>query len=104
MDMREENDGYQHIYLYRDLESTNPLNQIKYEYGGIGADKTYRRVTFNFSSLYLSDFVYENRLSLVVRYNASGAFADDWYNKNVVTDVTVSKKILRSTNTVEAPV
>lgn len=97
LEMREQNKGYQHFYLY-DSESTSatPIDEIKYEYGGTTLKKDYTYVTHTFKQIDLTRIINYGYKSynfdpIVVRYNASGVGYDDWYNRNCQIMVTFKK-------------
>ena len=109
LDIREENDGYQYIFLYKDSvlpdeemdlmefydkyvfgegTDTDPslLHAFKHEHGSGEKDTSWKRVTLK-KSLRISDL----KNDLYIRYGASGKEEDTWKNKNVVVTISPSK-------------
>ena len=91
LDAREIDDGYQYIFLYNGLETSNTavlIQEIKFEHGSGYKDKNFKNYTFTFDKIYLSSlpssFIY-------IRYGASGAGADDWVNKNIKVKAIISE-------------
>lgn len=90
-EMKEIDDGYQYIFVYKSTENNdNHLFQTKkFELNGTSKQKDYTTMTFKFDKIYLSELL-DTRM-LVFRYGASGAFNDDWMNKNVNIKLTFEK-------------
>lgn len=90
MDIREINDGYQHIFIYDD-SSTNT-----YLTGGVfeTSTKDYTKMYFYFE---LSIFNIKDN-DFVIRYGASGKFSDDWENQNLKIQIGFSKEALKTSN------
>lgn len=109
LDLREENDGYQYVFLYRDsvlpdeemdlmefydkyvfgegtAEDPSLLHAFQYEHGSGEKDTDWDRITLR-KSLRISDL----KNDLYIRYGASGKDEDTWKNKNVVVTITPSK-------------
>lgn len=88
LDVKEEDDGYQYLFLYNGAsDSSELLKEIKFEHGSGYKNKNYLTHTF---------YVYNINLSklddiLVVRYGASGNWEDTWKNKNLKIEFTFSK-------------
>jgi len=89
IDVKEIDDGYQYVNLYRtNIASSAPYEQIRFEHGRNYIDKNYREYTFNFRARSLNDF--EDN-SFVIRYGSSGSLNDDWLHKNLRVRVTFSR-------------
>lgn len=109
MEISEKNDGYQHVYIYKDTNciSSNTsvmdlwdkyvegqktdndpsmLHWQRFDYGGEGVSEEWGKVTVT-ALLKLEDL----KDSLYIRYGASGKEADTWYSRNVVVTVTPVK-------------
>lgn len=109
LDIKEVDDGYQYVFLYRDSqlpddqmdlmefydkyvfgeatdEDPSLLHPFKYEHGAGEKDTSWDRVTFK-KSLRISDL----KNDLYIRYGASGKNDDTWRNKNVVVTITPVK-------------
>jgi hypothetical protein len=106
--MKEVNDGYQYVFLYKDgvlpdtemdlmefydkyvfgestEEDPSLLHAFKHEHGPGEKDTSWDRVTFK-KSLRISDL----KNDLYIRYGASGKDEDNWENRNVVVTITPS--------------
>ena len=88
MSVREIDDGYQYIAIYNGSSSSaKQLRSTKFEHGSSKDTSTW---THNFTyNLSLDDLVDSK---FYIRYDASGAFSDDWVNKNLNIQITVSQK------------
>ena len=97
LEMREINRGYQHFYLYLDIDkSAQAVDEIKYEYGGNSLKKDYTYVTHTFKLMNLIDITnsganYYSYKPIVIRYGATGSGDDDWCNRNCTISVTFTK-------------
>ncbi len=111
IDISEKNDGYQHIFLYNNLDNLqNPfVNElyvlkdvngneckVKYDHGGDGVTTTYK--TYNFETtisianiISFNDSTSSTDYNLYVSYGASGEDEDTWYNKNLKVKITFEK-------------
>lgn len=90
MSMREINDGYQYVGLYSSTIKSDDykiMPDIEYDYG---YGDTFKSVNFSFKSVPIESF---NNHLLVIRYGASGWWADDWENKNVKVNLIYRKTI-----------
>ncbi len=88
MIMREENDGYQYVYLYND---NSELAKEKCELGTNGkVVKDPTSYTFNFKSISININDIHDGI-LYIKYGSSGLFQDDWFNKDVSVKVTYFK-------------
>lgn len=80
IEVNEIKDGYQHIYLYRDLsQSSNSLiteDMIEHVPGKIGINSTVYTLIFDVKLSDISN-------GYVIRYGASGFQEDTWKNKNL---------------------
>lgn len=85
--MREENKGFQEIYVCKDDE-THVAGTDAYEYGGAGkANTSYSWVTFDW------DVSGSNCTPIMkLRYGAHGDHSDDWWRAHAKVTVTVIKK------------
>ncbi len=106
MAMKEKNKGYQQVFLYprKDTAYGEYVQKIEVEYGGSKLNDHYSDVYFYFKSLPLSEFVTNDSLGLVIRYGATGAGEDTWFNKELTVTVTVSKGEIRDRNSVQGNV
>ena len=109
LDIKEVNDGYQYIFLYKDdvlpdtdmdltefynkyvngessTEDPSLLHLFKYEHGPGEKDTSWNRVTFR-RSLRISDL----KDDLYIRYGASGKDDDTWRNQNVSVTITPTR-------------
>lgn len=93
--MREEYDGYQHVYLY---SHSNEIESVKLNYYGNDKIDKYHYVFINFKTYDLSEFLDSSlrNMDLVIRYDASGAGKDDWWFKDLYIRVQLSQGILRT--------
>ncbi len=109
-DVKEVNDGYQYIFLYKDRncikqenfnlldyysdfifgeqnkEDPTLLDVHEYEHGPGNLDTSWETVTF--TKVIEIDNLIDN---LYLRYGASGSNDDDWQNKNIIVTVTPEK-------------
>jgi len=86
IEMKEENAGYQEIYLCKDDE-THITGVAEYEFGGNGkASTTYDEVKFNWTVR--GDECTE---IMKLRYGAHGEGSDDWYRRQAKVIVTIQK-------------
>lgn len=86
IEMKEENAGYQEIYLCKDDE-THITGIYDYEFGGSGnASTNYKEVEFNWTAK--GDQCTE---IMKLRYGAHGDHSDDWYRRQAKVTVTVQK-------------
>lgn len=86
IEMKEENAGYQEIYLCRDDE-THITGIYDYEFGGSGnASTSYKEVEFNWTAK--GDQCTE---IMKLRYGAHGDHSDDWYRRQAKVTVTIQK-------------
>jgi len=92
MDIAEENDGYQYVFVYNttkvgsnDNTDAGLLYKFQHDHGGSGV---YEWSNVGFQTSIPLDKVTDN---LYLRYGASGEKEDTWYNKNVQMIVTVVK-------------
>ena len=76
--------GYQWFYIYKDETASTKVREINY-------DCAYSEVpvwhTVAFTDLRMKDF----DKNLVVRYDASGKYDDDWCNRNLTVVITFYK-------------
>ena len=93
-EMREINEGYQHIYLY---SHSNVMAHEKLNYYGNTTKKDFNHIAIHFKTMNLMDFLDNNfNMDLVIRYDASGAGADTWVYKNMLIRVQLSHVVLRN--------
>lgn len=88
MEISEENDGYQYVFIYSNSTSTDEdglLSEHKYDHGGSGVTGWSPMI---FTSTVAIDDITD---SLYLRYGASGDNEDTWYNKNVKVTITATK-------------
>jgi len=93
MDIKEVNDGYQHIYFYNGTSSNAVLlRSIKFEHFPGSNNTTYKTYTFyvEIDLASVTDNVF------YVRYSASGWFTDYWKNKNVKIQVGWSTETVKA--------
>ena len=91
LQMREEHRGYQHFFLYFGGKC---MDQIKYEYGGTSLKKDYSYVTFAFKQIKfveLKEMGLNKYKPIEIKYGATGSQDDDWYNKDCIITVEISK-------------
>lgn len=92
MDIKEDKDGYQHIYFYDDTSTTSLLRSIKFEHFPGSKNTIYKTYTFyveiDMASVTDNDFF--------IRYSASGMFSDNWKNKNVKIQVGWSEETVKA--------
>ncbi len=92
--MKEVNDGYQHIYLYSHSEEKAG---VKLNYYGNTTKKEYNRVAIHFKTMFFTAFLNEHlNMELRLRYDASGAGADTWKYKDMLIRVQLSQVVLRN--------
>lgn len=88
MDLKEIDDGYQHIFIYDNLNSAKLLLGATFEHGsGFRNDtlaKYYFYLELNLLDILDGDFT--------VHYDASGKGNDDWQNNNVEYQLGFSKE------------
>ncbi len=90
MDMREENHGYQYIYLFNNIsdDTTYLVAEEKHDLGHNELVKNPRLETIIFDDISLSDFPSG---CLYIKYGSSGIFQNDWFNKNLKVKITYSR-------------
>ena len=81
LELKEENDGYQHIILYA---GGYEINSITIEHGGSKKNESYGRYEYNFEY----DLNLFSESNLTFKYVGSGNFDDNWYNKNLSVKIT----------------
>lgn len=86
MSLREQNHGYQHIYLYNDNNSK--IAECKYELGKDDLIDGYEKRTFIFDNIDLNSLIHGN---LYIRYGSSGIYPNKWLCKDIKVKVTYSK-------------
>lgn len=96
LDMKEKQDGYQHVQLFDRICIEDPktnwnnsgmLVEEVFDLGGSSVLSTYqtKNITFTLGLNQLTS----NKMQL--RYNAHGFAGDDWYKKDVRVGITISK-------------
>jgi hypothetical protein len=93
MDIREVNDGYQHIFIYNGTYSNSVLlRSIKFEHYPGTNNTTYKTYTFyiEIDLASVTDNVF------YIRYGASGLFSDTWRNKNAKVQVGWSTETIKA--------
>lgn len=87
MDIKEISDGYQHIFIYNNVDNGTRLLGATFEHGsGITNDNDEKYCFYlelNLKDILDGDFV--------IRYDASGKGNDDWQNDNVEYQLGFSK-------------
>lgn len=92
LDVREIDDGYQHLFLYTkkdDVKSNKLLWHKEFEHTKGKKNTNYK--TYTFSCEFFLDQLENEKIYL--RYGASGALDDDWKNKNVIVNITLTKNL-----------
>lgn len=92
MDVREENDGYQYLFVYDDSQSNTYLTGGKFEHSPGSLNTNYATYYFYFEIAIAN--IKEN--DIVLRYGASGKNEDTWDNKNLSVQIGFSKDILKT--------
>jgi len=85
LDVKENDDGYQHIFLYSSPVSSNDyyIGEVKFEHKSGSKDDswwTHFEDKLKFESISIDKFMNNE---FVIRYGASGTWGDDWQNKNL---------------------
>lgn len=100
LDVREDNAGYQQVYLYHTASDPRDqyLQRMEIKYGGDETVSKYGVVTFEFKSLDMDNFITNGEINLVVRYGATGVGDDDWFNQHCKITTVISCDLKRSRN------
>ena len=93
IDIAEENDGYQYIFLYPNSvtsssilkTSTGDEAKKQFDLGGTGAQSSYSRKTVTFTF----DLANLNTHQICVRYGADGVGDDTWYNRDLKVTIKI---------------
>lgn len=84
LNLKEIDDGYQYVFVYRNDFSTSTGNYLFYQENiehGVGEkDTDWADYTFTTITIDLDDFVDDK---VIIRYGASGWWNDDWSNRNL---------------------
>lgn len=89
IDIKEVNNGYQYIMIYAHSASSGEgVDGCEIEHGGTKKDTTYKTYHYSFS-IDLNKF---NEDVIIIRYGASGKDYDNWKNKNLKIQFTISKE------------
>ena len=104
LEAREIDDGYQYVFLYADKncksntffdkiidefydpEDPSLLYEYRFEHDANGKDTNWGTHTFT-ATLKMNRLIDD----LYIRYGASGSYADDWQNRNIVITFQVGK-------------
>ncbi len=86
INIKEKNDGYQHIYLYTNPSGAVLLWNIKQEHTSGKVNKNYATYTYTID-VPVEKLIETN--GFAVRYNASGTYDDTWINSNLVIKYTL---------------
>lgn len=94
-EMREVDDGYQHIYLFSRVSDRDEVAHVKLDYFGGKTMTEFHTVTVDFKSYPLDYFAINNIMNICLRFDASGGGSDTWQYKNLYFTVEVSKTNIR---------